>query len=151
MCVCVCVCSGQKRRQAGSPVVLGCRRDPWSSREGPGASGRGHPIHCDWRTAHRGCWLCAHSLLGPPQRRSEIICLPLLPPSPPSLSSLPHLPPFSLAGFLSVAGEVVSELTLVSLSVSSAVGGAILGAKQVPYSLPVDYQTHTKLLEHFEK
>jgi N-acetylglucosamine kinase len=54
-------------------------------------------------------------------------------------------------GFLSVAGEAVSELTVVRLTTSSAVGGAILGAREAGVSLPVDYQANTHLLEHFKK
>jgi N-acetylglucosamine kinase len=54
-------------------------------------------------------------------------------------------------GFLSVVGEVVSELSVVKLCVSSAVGGAILGAQKLNFTLPVNYKANTDLLEHFKK
>jgi N-acetylglucosamine kinase len=54
-------------------------------------------------------------------------------------------------GFLSVVGEVVSELSVVKLCVSSAVGGAILGAQKLNFTLPVNYSANTNLLEHFKK
>lgn len=42
----------------------------------------------------------------------------------------------------------VDELTVVRLAVSSAVGGAVLGAKAACLNLPVDYHANTTLLEH---
>ncbi|CAI8047731.1 N-acetyl-D-glucosamine kinase [Geodia barretti] len=54
-------------------------------------------------------------------------------------------------GFLSVVGEVVSDLSVVKLCVSSAVGGAILGAQKLNFTLPVNYSANTNLLEHFKK
>ena len=43
----------------------------------------------------------------------------------------------------------VEELTVVKLSVSSGVGGAVLGARIASCDLPMDYQANTTLLEHY--
>ena len=80
---------------------------------------------------------------------------PPLPPARQPPSSLSHSLSLSLslmltpAGFLSVVQESVEELTLVSLSVSSAVGGAVRGAEAANLKLPMDYQTTTKPLYHY--
>ena len=54
------------------------------------------------------------------------------------------------AGFLSVLHKAVDELTVVKLTVSSAVGGAVLGARAAGFDLPIDYHGNTTLLEHYK-
>lgn len=50
---------------------------------------------------------------------------------------------------MSVVRGAVEELTVVKLSVTSAVGGAVIGAKVASFDLPMDYQANTTLLEHY--
>jgi len=57
-----------------------------------------------------------------------------------------------LVGFLSSLSETRVEFTLVTLKegVSSAVGGALLGAKSAGDSLSVDHASNVTVLYHYK-